>query len=407
MKITKCRNCSHKKLIRLFSLGKLSFTGKFYSNGKKVKSDYLKLIMCKECKLVQLDRNFNLKYLYNNDYGYRSGINKTMSDHLKNIVKNALKKIDLKGGDLVLDIASNDGTLLNYYKKNLIRVGVDPILKKYLKNYKNINYKFSNFFDLKILKHSVFKKKFKIITALSVFYDLNKPNAFLRDVTKILHKDGLFILEFADLKSIIKNNIFDTICHEHLEYYSVKVLNNMLKKHNMKILDYRENKINGGSKTFFINFINSKPNSIKNLIKIRKCIKNEIKLGLNDPALFQRFFKNINKIGKKINQKLSFLKNNNKTIHGYGASTKGNVLIQYFNLKKFFDYICDRNPNKFNLRTPGSNIKIISEEKSRLLNPDYYFVLPWHFKTEILKREKKIRNKGTKFIFPLPKFKTI
>ena len=186
-----------------------------------------------------------------------SGINQTMRTHLKNVVKLA-KKVELKNGDNVLDIASNDGTLLNYYQKNVVKVGVDPVLNKFKSNYNNINYSFAKFFDLKILKHKIFKKKFKIISALSVFYDLENPNKFLRDVSKILHSEGVFILEFADLKSIIKNNIFDTICHEHLEYYSVFVIKKMLKKHGLKIIDYKTNKINGGSSLFFISFENFK-----------------------------------------------------------------------------------------------------------------------------------------------------
>ena len=403
-KIKKCRNCKKKKLIKLFSLGKLHFTGKFEKDGRKIKSGYLTLVICKHCKLVQLDRNFNLKYLYNKDYGYMSGINQTMRNHLKNVVEVAKKKVELKNGDNVLDVASNDGTLLNYYpKKRVVTVGVDPVLNKFKSNYNNINYSFAKFFDLRILKHKIFKKKFKIISALSVFYDLENPNKFLRDVSKVLHPEGVFILEFADLKSIIKNNIFDTICHEHLEYYSVFVIKKMLKKHGLKIIDYKTNKINGGSSLFFISFENLKKKNLEN--KISKIIAKEIKLGLNNPRFYKKFFNNILKIGRTIKIKLDNEIDNKKIIHGYGASTKGNVLIEFFKLKKYLKYICDRNPKKVGLRTPGTNIKIISEKRSRSLKPDYYFVLPWHFKKEILLREKKIRKTGTKFIFPLPKLK--
>ena len=383
----------------------MSFTGKFEKDGSKVKSGFLSLVICKTCKLVQLDRTFNLKYLYNKDYGYRSGVNLTMKNHLKKITLEAKKFVNLKKNDLVLDIASNDATLLNYYKSDLVKVGVDPILNKFRKYYKNINYKFSSFFDLNKLNHKVFKKKFKVITALSVFYDLNNPNKFLKDVSEILDKNGIFILEFADLKSIIKNNIFDTICHEHLEYYSVYVVKNMIEKNDLEIVDYKTNDINGGSSTFFI----SKKNSHfkRKSKKIKKAIIIERRIGLEDPKFYKEYFNRINKIGLRINKFLISEKKKNKVIHCYGASTKGNVLLQFFKLKKYFDFVCDRNPAKYGLRTPGTNLEIISEKESRSKKPDIYFVLPWHFKNEILKREKKIRKLGTKFIFPLPFFKII
>ena len=287
----------------------------------------------------------------------------------------------------------------------MIKVGVDPILNKFKKFYKNVNYKFASFFDLSKLNHKIFKKKFKIITALSVFYDLNNPNKFLNDISKILDQNGIFILEFADLKSIIKNNIFDTICHEHLEYYSVYVVKKMIEKNNLKIIDYKTNKINGGSSTFFV----SKKDSLfkSKLKKINKVIEIEQNIGLHNPKFYKSYYKKITKIGLRINKYLNFEKRKNKKIHCYGASTKGNVLLQFFKLKKYFDFVCDRNPAKFGLSTPGTNIPIISEKESRSKRPDFYFVLPWHFKKEILKREKLMRKKGTKFIFPLPNLEII
>ena len=185
--------------------------------------------MCDNCGLVQLGHNFDLKYLYGPDYGYRTGINKTMLSHVKGVVKYLSKKVKLKKNDLVLDIASNDGSLLKNYDKKVITFGIDPIISKYINEYDKINYKVSDFFSSERVKKIV-KKKFKIITALSVFYDSINPNKFLKDVKNILSKNGVFLLEFADLASIIKNKMFDTICHEHLEYYSTRVILDLCKK---------------------------------------------------------------------------------------------------------------------------------------------------------------------------------
>jgi len=405
MRIKQCRNCKSKKLITLFSLGNLCFTGKFSSLNDNIKKKPVTVVLCKSCELVQLAHNYDLKYLYGPDYGYRTGINRTMTDHVKKITQTLAKKTSLKKNDLVLDIASNDGTLLNSYKKNIIKFGVDPILNKYKKNYKNIRYSISGFFSASKVKEKT-KKKFKIISALSVFYDLLNPNKFLRDVKTLLLPEGVFLLEFADLASIIKYKMFDTICHEHLEYYSSKVIINLVKKNDLRVFDIKQNFINGSSKQYYICHKNSKIKSKSKIIN--KTLRSESKLKLNTVKTFKEFIQKINFLKTRLNNKIKYIRRNNQSIHCYGASTKGNVLLQYFNIdNKKISFAAERNKNKYGLVTPGSKIKIISEENSRKMKPDYYLVLPWHFKKEILKREKNTLRTGTKFIFPLPNFEII
>ncbi len=404
MKINCCRNCGKKNFINLFSLGSLSYTGKFPKNKKiNIPKEEIKLIMCSNCKLVQISKNFSLSYMYNQDYGYRTGINQTMTEHVKKTVKElSVKKNFLKKNDIVLDIASNDGTLLNFYNKKLIKIGIDPTITKYKKFYKNINYKLSTFFSKKEITKVIKTKKVKAVTALSVFYDLKDPNLFLKEVSEIIdEKKGIFVLEHTDLLSIIKNNLFDTICHEHLAYYSAKVIIDMIKNNNLRVFDISTNKINGGSTRFYICHKNSDFKIKKN--KINLIIKKENKFRLDKKNTYIKFFKKIEKIKKNLISILKNIKKSGKTIHGYGASTKGNVLLQFFKIDhSIIDFIADRNPLKFGYYTPGTKFVIKSENYSRNLKPDYYLVLPWHFKTEILKREKLIRSKGTKFIFPLP-----
>ncbi len=407
MKINKCRICSSKKFSKLFSLGNQSFTGKFPNSlNHKITKDYINLILCNKCKLVQLDRNFNPNFLYGKDYGYRTGINLTMSNHVKFVANEAIKLSKPKKKDYILDIASNDGTLLNNYGNKFVTVGIDPLVNKYKKFYKNVNYKISNFFSIKNLKKYNLDKKYKIITALSMFYDLKDPNSFIKDIKKILHDDGVFILEHADLLSILKFSLFDTICHEHLEYYSSKIIIEMMKKNKLRVFDIKNSKINGGSTRYFITHDNSKYKT--KFSKISKILKEEKKFQLEKKETFLRFFTQINLIKKRIMRLLNKIVKDNKTVHGYGASTKGNVLLQYFGINsKHLKYIAERNPLKYDKFTPGTYIKIISEKKSRQLKPNYYFVLPWHFKKEIVQRETKMRNLGTKLIFPLPKLKII
>ena len=406
MKIKNCRNCNHNHLIHLFSLGKMSFTGKFPKSFLyNVPKAQLNLLMCKRCKLVQLDRNFSIKYLYGKDYGYRTGINQTMTDHVKKTVKIGTSMVNLKAKDHVLDIASNDATLLNFYNKNIVTVGIDPLVNKYKKHYKKINYQISDFFHVSEIKKLELKKKFKIISALSVFYDLRDPNKFLRHVKELLDEKGIFILEHADLYMIIKNKIFDTICHEHLGFFSSKVIIEMIRNTGLKVFHHEYNDINGGSSRYYICH-KSAHYKVKDSIK--KVLLNEKKVGLHSKKIFTNFFNDILNQRIKLKKIIKNIKNKKQTIHGYGASTKGNVLLQFYNINnKDVSYIADRNPLKYNLYTPGTKIKIISESKSRKLRPDYYLVLPWHFKKEILLREKIVKKNGTKFIFPLPKVSII
>ena len=227
-----------------------------------------------------------------------------------------------------------------------------------------------------------------------------------KDIKKLLHIDGIFILEQADLLSIVKNCLFDTICHEHLEYYSSKIIINLMKENKLRVFDIKNNDINGGSKCYFICNENAKFKS--NTKKINYVLREEKRFKLEDNKTFEKFYLRINSIGKQLNKLIDKINLKEETMHGYGASTKGNVLLQYFNISnKSMKFISERNAQKFNLYTPGTKIKIISEKNSRRMLPEYYLVLPWHFKKEILAREKNIRSKGTKFIFPLPKLQIL
>jgi hypothetical protein len=287
MKIKNCRNCNYNNFTNLFSLGKISFTGKFpKSILHNIPKAQLNLLMCKKCKLVQLDRNFNIKYLYGKDYGYRTGINQTMTDHVKETVKVNSTIVNLQPKDHVLDIASNDATLLNFYDRRIVTVGVDPLANKYKKHYKNINYKISNFFHISEVKKLKLKKKFKIISALSVFYDLRDPNKFLRHVKELLDEKGVFILEHADLYMIIKNKIFDTICHEHLGFFSSKVIIEMIRNTGLKVFHHEYNDINGGSSRYYI--CHQKADyKVKDSIK--KVLLKEKKIGLHSKKYLQVF----------------------------------------------------------------------------------------------------------------------
>ena len=406
-RISKCRCCKSKKLKNFLDFGKMSLTTEFPKNSNSSKKIPMELIICSNCKLFQLRHNYELKKLYNEDYGYKSGINKSMHSHLEDIAKQAEKKVILKNKDIILDIASNDGTLLKKYKnRKVIKFGIDPTIKKFQKYYPKNYLKFPGFFEKNIYNKITNYKKSKIITSIAVFYDLQNPVKFIKDIKSILDKEGIWVLEQSYFPSLIKNNAYDSICHEHLSYFMHRQLNLLLKNEKLKIIDVSFNNMNGGSVRFFISHQESeyKVNS-KNLSKV---LNIENKIFGNFSKTKNQFRKNIINSKKKLIYLINKLNKKNKIIHIYGASTKGNVIIQFCGLtKKMIPYAVERNPEKFGRYTPGSFIPIISEKRSRALNPDFFLVMPWHFKKEIVSREKLFLNKGGKLIFPLPNIRMV
>ena len=407
-KINCCRSCKSKKLVNLFNLGKQSFTGIFLKKNNKIPKGNLTLVMCKLCSLVQLGDNFNLKIMYGSSYGYRTGLNASMVKHIQNKA-DFLKKIsNVKRKDLIIDIGSNDGTMLNYFlkKKNYNLAGIDPTINKFKSFYKKKIKKIPNFFNKKLVDKYLKKEKAKIISSISMFYDLPNPLKFAKDVYSSLHNEGVWHLEQSYAGSMLKQNSYDTICHEHLEYYSLKSIKYIFDKAKFKIIDISFNEINGGSFAITVAKKQSKHKEIHS--KIQKILNFEKKNNINSPKKYKQFFKTIKLEKKKLIQSLKTLKRNKKKVIGYGASTKGNVILQFCNINTdLLQQVCDVNIDKEGTFTPGTNIPIVDERKAKKDNPDYFFVLPWHFRKFILKKEKITIRKGTKFIFPLPKFQIV
>ena len=407
--VNNCRCCNKKNLKNFFNFGKMNLSTEFPPKTKKKK--IIKIPMnvkiCSFCKLVQLEHNYDLKKLYNKDYGYKSGVNKTMNLHLESITKDIEKIVKFKKNDIVLDIASNDGTLLKKYKnKEIVRFGIDPTIDKFKPNYPKNYLKHSGFFKKKIFLKKTKLKKAKAITSIAVFYDIPKPNDFTKNVSSILDKNGVWVLEQSYFPLLLKNNAYDSLCHEHLTYFIYFQLNIILQKNNLKVFNVKLNEMNGGSIRFFISHKNSifKTNHKNiNMIKLReKKYLNNIDYNL------KKFKTNILLSKKNLKIFIKKIRSNNKKIHLYGASTKGNIILQFCNLSyKEIEYAAERNKEKWTRVTPGSKIPIISESRSRKMLPDYYLVMPWHFKNEILKREKLFMRNGGKLVFPLPKLEII
>ena len=398
--IKKCRVCSTVNLKKILSLGN-QYLSDFTASAKKPEKYPLVLMLCNECSLLQLKHTTPQGSLYTERYGYRSGINKTMQRELKEIVGKSQEvlKVNKIKNLIVVDIGANDGTLLSNYKKNIFRIGIEPVKKFANECKKYADVVINDFFNYGSYVKKVKKRKAHIITAISCFYDIDDPNKFLSDIKKILHKDGIFVIQQNYLVGMLMNNAFDNIVHEHLEYYSLLSLEHLLSKHNLEVFNVELSDINGGS---FRTFISNKGRRTirKSVIKLRD---QEKKLKLNDSKAYKDFAAKVKKTRKNLHSLLTRLKKENKNVYVYGASTRGNTLLQFCKVNnQLVKKAVERNSEKWGKKIASVGIPIISEEQARLEKPDYMLILPWFFKEEFLQREKEYLRLGGHFIFPLP-----
>ena len=396
-----CKNCKKKKLSKIVKIGKQPLSGFFYSQKKfNLKQYSLDLYKCSECGLVQLNNKVKIEKMYGKHYGYQTSVSNLMISHFEKKVKRLKKLNIIKPKDKVLDIGSNDASFLKIIGKKYNLWGIDPSAKKFKKNYNGMTLIPDFFSEKNIIKQNRNKRiKFNLITSFAIFYDVGNPGSFCKDIESLLDDDGIWICEFSYLPLMLKNLTFDQICHEHLTYYDFTVFEKIINKNGLKVIDYKHNEINGGS----IEVVISKNNS-----KRKIDIKSITKLKNDEKKINNKSYKNFeNRINKSRTDLKTFL-DKNYPIIGYGASTKGNIVLNYNKLgTNKIAYICDANVKKYGKFTPGTNIKIISKEKMRTLNPKFLLVLIWSFRSEIIKQEINYIKKGGNLVFHLPKFHII
>src|SRR3989344_5280737 len=333
-----------------------------------------------------------------------------LCDALADITGKAEKIIKLSPGDVVVDIGANDGTLLRSYRTNEITtVGFEPARNLVPEAQVGTSKIVNDFFNYDSFAREFGSSKAKIITAIAMFYDLDNPNKFVADIVKCLDKDGVFIIQQNYLLGMLQLNAFDNIVHEHLEYYSLLSISKLLARHNLEVFDVETNELNGGS---FRTYIRHKGSVVKGFDgadeRVRKMLEEEKRIGLEDIKVYQNFAARINSIRDQLTGFIKQEVQKGKRIYIYGASTRGNTLLQYFQIdNRLIIAAAERNPDKWGKKTIGTLIPIISEEQARKERPDYFLVLPWHFLQEFLKREREYLMSGGKFIVPLPEFKVI
>ncbi len=405
--INKCRISGSSNLINVLSLGEQYLTGVFpKSKNEKITKGPLDLVWCPDSGLLQMKQSYSLDEMYGDNYGYRSGLNASMVRHLTSKIHMLERMVSLKNDDLVIDIGSNDATSLHAYSGGHRKVGIDPTGKKFKEYYTDGVDLIPDFFSFDVFKKSFPGSKAKIITSIAMFYDLESPASFVKDIHSALADGGIWHFEQSYMPSMLRTNSYDTICHEHLEFYSFKVINNLLESCGMRVLDVQVNSINGGS--FAVTACKKNDSYPSNQPIINWMLRQENDMGLDTPKPFRDFEERVFRHRNNLLELIETLRQDGKKIIGYGASTKGNVLLQFCNLTaEHIPFIADVNEQKFGCFTPGTNIPIISEKDAREMKPDYFFVLPWHFKHTILEREAAFREQGGKFIFPLPEIEIV
>jgi len=405
--ITKCRLSGSTHLIPVLSLGEQSLTGTFLKNrDQDVTRGPLDLLWCPDSGLVQLKQSYNLSEMYGDNYGYRSGLNQSMVGHLSLKAQKLERNYPLIAGDVVLDIGSNDATTLKAYQtQGLKRIGIDPTGHKFSQYYTDGLLLIPDFFSAKAYSSKV-KEKAKIVTSIAMFYDLEDPGLFVRQIAEILRADGIWHFEQSYMPSMLRMNSYDTICHEHLEYYSLAPIQWLLERNGMKILDVQINAVNGGS--FAVTACLKTSPLEPNHTVIEWLFDQENHMGLTTPRPYRIFEENVYEHRRNLQQLVKSLNADGKKIFGYGASTKGNVLLQFCGFtEKDIPCIAELNPDKFGCFTPGTRIPIVSETEAKAMKPDYFLVLPWHFKSSILAREEKFIAQGGQMIFPLPEIEIV
>ena len=407
----RCRLCGNTDLTDVLSLGEQFLASSFVrtnaDNPLAATRFSLTLALCDRsknpaaCGLLQLRETVDRDLLYR-EYFYRSATNPMMREALRDIADEVQKRVIVEPGDAILDIGCNDGTLLSFFPASLRRFGIDPA--------KNIPA--LEGLDPSIRIHTDYFSKdsaravscgienFKVITCIAMFYDLDDPHTFVADTKDILHPEGVWCIQLSYLRDVIANMNFFDICHEHLLYYSLATLKTLLAMHDLEVIDASTNPVNGGS--LRVSVTHKKSGQIVSA-NVQRILDEETAMGLDRPQTFHAFGKKITDLKNSIVGYLKKEKERGGTVVGLGASTKGNVLLQYFGIgKDLVPYLCDRNPEKTGLRTLGTDIEVISEERMRAMQPSCLLVLIWFFREELLRREREYMEKGGTMLFPMP-----
>jgi NDP-4-keto-2,6-dideoxyhexose 3-C-methyltransferase len=411
--ISKCLLCGNPDLKPILDLGKQPLSSVFPRPGDRDPSvSPLELVRCNTatkrdgCGLVQLRHIAELTEMYGKTYGYFSSISPTMVEHLASKIPVIESYTKLGKGDVVLDIGCNDGTLLNAYGagRGLTRIGMDPSAEKFKASYQRDIRVVYDFFSEKGVRSLIGDAECKVITSIAMFYDLEDPLGFMKQVRALLAKDGVWMLELSYFPLLCTQLTYDQICHEHLTYFSLSHMQWMVKKADMRILDVTFNDINGGSFALVVGREDGPHKA--NSKKIDQILAEEAPLDTAAP--YKRLHNRVIEHREEIRHFFELTGAAGKRVYGYGASTKGNIVLNYCGITaKDLIAIGDRNPEKDGLTTPGTHIPIVAHSKLPKDKADYLFVFIWHFRKEVIRDEVEYLKGGGKLVFDLPRLHVV
>lgn len=412
--IQQCRLCGNKTLVSILSLGEQALTGVFPRTREEVvQRGPLELVKCFSdnseecCGLVQLRHSYDSYELYGDRYSYRSGLSRVMTVHLRRKVERIIRFLPLAVGDVIVDIGSNDGTLLNAYPGGqFFLLGIDPTIKKFQSYYSPSIHLIADFFPSAAVKECLSGKRAKVATSIAMLYDLESPLDFMRQVHDILDDEGVWIFEQGYLPLMMMRGVYDAVCHEHLEYYALRQIKWMMDRVDFKIVDLELNTINGGSLS--VTAAKRKSSWGENNALIEKFLQEEGRQGLGTMAPYKKYAERVWHHREMLRASIRNIRAEGKNIAGYGASTKGNVLLQFCGLTADdLLFIAEINEDKWGCFTPGTLIPIVPEERIGSAAPDYLLVLPWHLRADFLKRQKAFLGRGGGALFPFPEVEIV
>lgn len=405
--VDSCRLCGSVDLVTVLHLGEQALTGVFpCSVDDHVSKGPLELVWCSSCTLLQLAHRYEPAEMYGENYGYRSSLNRSMLLHLTRKANRLEALVGLASGDVVLDIGSNDGTLLGAYGTSPIRrIGIDPTATRFAALYPADAQVVGDFFSASSF-WDLTDSPARIITSIAMFYDVDDPVAFARDVADCLAPDGVWHFEQSYMPSMLRSTAYDTVCHEHVEYYSLGTVRRILDEAGLEPVDVRFNRVNGGS--FAVTASHRGSRIAASRVLIDWFVAQEERMRLDTPGPFRRFEERVYQHRADLTELVERLRSDGASMMGYGASTKGNVLLQFCKFgPHHLEAIAEVNEDKFGRVTPGSGIPIVSEVEMRRRQPDYLLVFPWHFRDSIVEREEEYLRRGGRLIFPLPEIEIV
>lgn len=406
--VTACRACGNASLVPVLDLGDQFLTGVFPRHAQApITRGPLQLVKChgdaaEACGLVQLRHSYAPDELYGEGYGYRSSLNASMAEHLTRKVAAICDTVRLSAGDIVCDIGSNDGTLLRAYpSRGLTLVGIDPLSAKFGATYPAGSERIAAFFSAATFRRHFGGRKAKVITAIAMFYDLEDPLGTMREIADVLADDGLCVLEQSYLPTMLRVNAYDTVCHEHLEYYAMTQMAWLAGRAGLKVVGVERNEVNGGS--FSVALAHARAPDPAADDATAALVAEERAAGIDDLACYEAFRRRVERHRDELRERLDKIRAEGRTVLGYGASTKGNVILQYCGLTaRELPCIAEVNHDKFGCVTPGTWIPIVSEAEAHAMAPDVFLVLPWHFRENLVAREARFLAAGKRMLFPLP-----